>query len=1351
MARVIGSVKSFEKGTFFIKDLKGHVHQLKAGEVIHEGELVYGAKNNSSDAKIVIDVMLQGAGDLVIAGNGALHFDTSLLKGIFVHDDAVVYVNSIKDALALNGHTAHQVDNTQYNNEVVHAADHIKGDNETAAGNAVTDSERSNDTFALRDGLTQDVTTQLSGMSASVDQTKPLTTTEPVSFNHQPVVTQVIVPSQNEVLEGKNTFNGSVPLATDADLGNTHTYALVADSVVVNTSIDPVKITGITVSVDTNGLYHFSGDFNALAVGETAIVTFQYVADDGKGFDGTDGQNQASISAPATVTLTITGTNDQPVVSDVAVGQKEVLDGVNTFEGTIATATDADVNDSHTYQIVEKTVNVDNAHVTAPTVTLNADGTYSVVGDFNALAAGEIATVTFQYVANDGKGFDGTDGVNESSISAPASVTLTITGTNDSPIISDTSVISGTATEAGNLDDGTVVAAITASGQMVSSDVDNGATATWTTTGNPTGTETTNYGTFAITTGGAWTYTMDATPGSAADKLAEGETKEETFTVTVTDDMGATATQTVSVTINGTNDSPIISDTSVISGTATEAGNLDDGTVVAAITASGQMVSSDVDNGATATWTTTGNPTGTETTNYGTFAITTGGAWTYTMDATPGSAADKLAEGETKEETFTVTVTDDMGATATQTVSVTINGTNDSPIISDTSVISGTATEAGNLDDGTVVAAITASGKMVSSDVDNGATATWSGDAKGTYGSFAIDSATGVWTYTVDSTAGSAADQLAEGESKTEKFIATVTDDKGATATQEVTVTVLGTNDAPTTLDLTPSGNGDQPDPIVVNLSGSDVDGYVTSYQITTLPTNGTLYTDAAMTTPIAAGDTASGPVYFMPAHNFSGETTFTYSAIDNNNAIDLTPATVTITVTPVADVPTLSLTSKEYSVSTNLDEVYSGTGSTNVAVSSLNGGIWHTDNTNGKVEVGNASVYGVKGDTTSVIELEQLKGDVSNLYTTMTVKAGEVYTLDLDYASRTFVGKMDTSSINVYWNGVYAGVIQPTSSTMSHYTLTLVSEITGIGKLEFKANDSDSIGAIMDNIQFSLLQNTGYSGHLTNLPVVNASLTDSSEVLSLSISGLPAGFVVTDGTHSFQANGGEVILDSSWNYASLGVVAPSSSTDATYDLSIHTISQDGSSTASSVDQTVTLSMKADTIGLIGTTHDDVLSGDNGNNTIDGGAGNDILIGGAGADTLIGGDGNDRLFGDSSDTLLDGGAGIDTLVLPSVGGTIDMSALSGMTKNIEVLDLTQGDYHLTNLKLSDVVNVTDTNNTLTIVGDSADQVTVDSSLTKTSTQDLTINGATHTFDICTHSNISDPTVTLQIQHDIAQV
>ena len=100
--------------------------------------------------------------------------------------------------------------------------------------------------------------------------------------------------------------------------------------------------------------------------------------------------------------------------------------------------------------------------------------------------------------------------------------------------------------------------------------------------------------------------------------------------------------------------------------------------------------------------------------------------------------------------------------------------------------------------DGGAVDAGTAStgGTLTSSDVDTGATAAWSGSAAGTYGSFAID-ASGHWSYAVDATAGSAADQLAEGDTRVETFTATVTDDKGATATQVVTVTVTGTNDSP--------------------------------------------------------------------------------------------------------------------------------------------------------------------------------------------------------------------------------------------------------------------------------------------------------------------------------------------------------------------------------------------------------------------------------------------------------------------------------------------------------------------------------------------------------------------------
>ncbi|MDD2781762.1 hypothetical protein, partial [Sulfuricurvum sp.] len=154
MARVIGYVKSLEHGTFFVKDAKGNIHQLKAGEAIHEGELVYGAKSNPNNAQIVIDVTLQGAGDLVIAGNGALNFDTSLLKGIFSHEDAVVYVNSVKEALALAGGNVTNVETDLRDGQTA-------GEDETAAGETLNNQERAIDTFNDRDGLIKDVRTNL--------------------------------------------------------------------------------------------------------------------------------------------------------------------------------------------------------------------------------------------------------------------------------------------------------------------------------------------------------------------------------------------------------------------------------------------------------------------------------------------------------------------------------------------------------------------------------------------------------------------------------------------------------------------------------------------------------------------------------------------------------------------------------------------------------------------------------------------------------------------------------------------------------------------------------------------------------------------------------------------------------------------------------------------------------------------------------------------------------------------------------------------------------------------------------------------------------------------------------------
>src|SRR5438552_4102224 len=146
---------------------------------------------------------------------------------------------------------------------------------------------------------------------------------------------------------------------------------------------------------------------------------------------------------------------------------------------------------------------------------------------------------------------------------------------------------------------------------------------------------------------------------------------------------------------------------------------------------------------------------------------------------------------------FTALVPVDFGATATQVVTLTITGTNDSPVI--TTAVGqnlGAVTEAGNLDNGTVVAGTpSASGTLSSSDVDAGATATWTGNATGTYGAFVINATTGIWTYTLDNSDGDT-QALKEGQTVTETFTATVTDDFGATATQVVTLTITGTNDS---------------------------------------------------------------------------------------------------------------------------------------------------------------------------------------------------------------------------------------------------------------------------------------------------------------------------------------------------------------------------------------------------------------------------------------------------------------------------------------------------------------------------------------------------------------------------
>jgi len=141
---------------------------------------------------------------------------------------------------------------------------------------------------------------------------------------------------------------------------------------------------------------------------------------------------------------------------------------------------------------------------------------------------------------------------------------------------------------------------------------------------------------------------------------------------------------------------------------------------------------------------------------------------------------------------------------------------------------------------------------------------------------------------------------------------------------------------------------------------------------------------------------------------------------------------------------------------------------------------------------------------------------------------------------------------------------------------------------------------------------------------------------------------------------------------------------------------------------------------LTGTTGNDRLYGYAGNDTLNGGDGNDLLRGGAGADILNGGNGNDTLIYDANDTSIDGGAGTDTLVIASgTGPVLNLNTVTNI-HNIERIDLGTGDAgRQITLTEAGVLRATDSNHTLTILGDGNDSVTMTGAVLTGQTQ---ING-----------------------------
>lgn len=653
--------------------------------------------------------------------------------------------------------------------------------------------------------------------------------------------TPIITPNNSGITKEDEVLESSGQLAvTNSQSNLSYTWSITGS---------PTSEFGTLSLNPTTGLWEYTLNNSALSVQSLAngqIITDVFEVSVSAG---------GNLTSTQQVTVTIVGTNDDPIISGISTGnltEGDVLDADSTVSETLI-VTDIDASDTHSWTIVE------GGNATYGVLTLN-DGVWEYKLDNSrdetqALSAGETVTETFTIQADDGNG-----GIDQQE------VVITITGTNDDPVVSGTS-------------SGRVVEDLIASaeGQLDAVDPDAGDVITWAVSDGAG-----VFGSLTIDGSGKWTYSLDNGLVST-QALSSGETQTETFEIVVDDGKGGTVTHTISVDVTGTNDTPEITSSSVVSGDVSEV----------SIDAVGDLVLEDVDTLDSHTWTVEPNSNA----DLGTFNVDSTGKWSFGLNSA-AAAFLALGEGDSIDVIYVVQVADNNSAIDTQEVTITITGSNNGPIIGGTST--------GSVVEDTVEEA---SGSLSSADVDLGDTATWSVLAPdtGAFGSITID-ANGKWTYTIDN-ALATTQSLSQGQTVTETFTVIVTDGSGAQATQVVTIDVTGTNDLPEITDtsviagavehrVTESATGD--------LVLDDVDALDTHSWTVEANTNDdlgtfTVDTDGKWTFDL---DTASASVIALGV----GETldiVYVVQVEDNHGGID--SQEVTITVTGSNDGPTIS------------------------------------------------------------------------------------------------------------------------------------------------------------------------------------------------------------------------------------------------------------------------------------------------------------------------------------------------------------------------------------------------------------------------------------------------------------
>ncbi|BEP53838.1 hypothetical protein GmRootV118_10820 [Variovorax sp. V118] len=647
------------------------------------------------------------------------------------------------------------------------------------------------------------------------------------------------------------------------------------------TTNEDTPVSGQVVGSDVDGdalTYTKGSDPAHGTVTVNADGTYTYTP--GANFNGTDSftvtvSDGHGGTTTSTVNVTVNPVNDAPTAPNYTQTTNE-----DTPVNGKVTGADVD-GDALTYT---KGSNPSNG-----SVVVNPDGTYTYTPNPNFNG-----TDKFTVTVSDGHGGTTT-----------STITVTVDPVNDAPTAPNYNQTTNEDTPV--------------NGKVIGSDVDGDAL-TYTKGSNPSN------GSVTVNPDGTYVYTPNPNFNGT-----------DTFTVTVSDGHGGTTTSTVTVTIDPVNDAPTApnytettnEDTPVsgkvigsdvdgdaltytkgsdpahgtvtvnpdgtyvytpnpnFNGTDTFTVTVSDGnggTVTSTITVtvdpvndaptapnynqttnedtpvSGKVIGSDVDGDAL-TYTKGSDPAN------GTVTVNADGTYTYT----PGANFNGT-------DSFTVTVSDGHGGTTTSTVNVTVNPVNDAPTAPN-------YTQTTNED-------TPVNGKVTGADVDGDAL-TYTKGSDPAHGTVTVNP-DGTYVYTPN-----------PNFNGTDTFTVTVSDGNGGTVTSTVTVTVDPVNDAPTAPNYNQTTNEDTP--VSGKVIGSDVDGDALTYTKGSDPANGTVTVNA------------DGTYIYTPGANFHGTDSFTVTVSDGHGGT--TTSTVTVTIDPVNDVPTVP----NYNETTDEDTPVSG------------------------------------------------------------------------------------------------------------------------------------------------------------------------------------------------------------------------------------------------------------------------------------------------------------------------------------------------------------------------------------------------------------------------------------------